>query len=159
MISMMRSRAGFSILCAFVMGGGLSLHAADPGTTKRTVLTVSQTVQIGNAVLPPGQYVIKRMDSDSSTHVVQISDRAETHVIASVVTAPVERTVAHGHTMFTYYETPAGAVHALRTWYYPGDQDGDKFIEPKHHEMLAENTSLVDEPLSFGEYTASQPQQ
>jgi len=145
------------MFCALVIAGGLALRASTaPESNKRTILTVSQTVQIGDTVLQPGQYLIKLLDSETERHVVQIFNKDESHIIATIVTVPVERIVPHGHTTFTFYETPAGTARALRTWYYPGDLDGQQFLESKHHEMLAASTAVVDNPLSFDQDTNAQ---
>jgi LPXTG-motif cell wall-anchored protein len=148
------SRISTSMLCGLAIAGAFLLNEAKADeATKRTILTVSQTVQIGDAVLQPGQYVIKLLDSQSERHVVQIFNRAQTHIIQTVVAVPVERVVPRGRTAFTFYETPAGAVRALRTWYYPGDSYGQQFPYPKRHEMLAAGASVVEGPLAFSEET------
>ena len=148
------SRISTSMLCGLAVAGACLLTQAKADeANKRTILTVTQTVQIGDAVLQPGQYVIKLLDSQSERHVVQIFNRTQTHIIDTVVAIPVERVVPRGRTAFTFYETPAGAVHALRTWYYPGDSYGQQFTYPKRHEMLAASTSIVESPLAFTEET------
>jgi hypothetical protein len=148
------SRISTSMLCGLAMAGAFLLTEAKADeTNKRTILTVSQTVQIGDAVPQPGQYVIKLLGSQSERHVVQIFNRAQTHIIQTVVAVPIERVVPHGRTAFTFYETPAGAVRALRTWYYPGDSYGQHFAYPKRHEMLAAGTSVVEGPLALNEET------
>lgn len=146
------SRAAATAFCALAMAGCLALPSARADeSNKRTILTVSQTVQIGNAVLQPGKYVIKLLDSQTQRHVVQIFNSTQTHIIATEVAIPTERLVPRGHTTFAYYETPAGTVRALRTWYYPGDDVGQRFVEPKHHEMLAAGIEVVENPLAFNE--------
>ena len=144
------SRAAISMLCGLTVAATIALTAARADeSNKRTILTVSQTVQLGDAVLQPGQYVVKLLDSATERHVVQIFNREQTHIIATVVAVPIERVAPRGHTTFTFYETAAGSARALRTWYYPGDSVGQQFVYPKHHEMLAANTTVVENPLSF----------
>lgn len=140
------SRTAIAMLCGLVIS--LTASRADE-SNKRTILTVSQTVQIGDATLQPGRYVVKLLDSQSERHVVQIFNGDQTHIIDTVIAVPIQRVTPRGHTTFTYYETPAGSAHALRTWYYPGDSVGQEFLEPKHHEMLAAGTAVVDQPLAF----------
>ena len=146
------SRTAVAVMCGLVLS--LTASMADE-SNKRTILTVSQTVQIGDATLQPGRYVIKLLDSQSERHVVQIFNATQTHIIDTVIAVPIQRVTPRGHTTFTYYETPAGSVQALRTWYYPGDSVGQQFLEPKHHEMLTAGTAVVSQPLAFDEETAA----
>jgi LPXTG-motif cell wall-anchored protein len=150
-------RTTISAFCGLAIAAGLALTPARADEfNKRTILTVSQTVQIGDAVLQPGQYVIKLLDSQTDRQVVQIFNKDQKHIIATVVTVPLERLTPRGHTTFSFYETPVGTARALRSWYYPGDEVGHKFIEPKHHEMLAANTGVVENPLAFNEEAQTQ---
>jgi len=146
------SRTAIAVMCGLVLS--LTASMADE-SNKRTILTVSQTVQIGDATLQPGRYVIKLLDSQTERHVVQIFNANQTHIIDTVIAVPIQRVTPRGHTTFTYYETPAGSVQALRTWYYPGDSVGQQFLEPKHHEMLTAGTAVVSQPLAFDEETAA----
>lgn len=151
-------RTAVTLFCGAAIAAGLALTPARADEfNKRTNLTVSQTVQIGDTVLQPGRYVIKLLDSQTDRHVVQIFNSNQTHIIATVVAVPIQRVVPRGHTTFTYYETPVGSARALRTWYYPGDEDGQDFVEPKHHVMLAAGTTVVESPLAFNDEKPEQP--
>src|SRR5580700_257873 len=104
---------------------------------KKTVLTVSDTVQVTDTVLPPGQYVLKLLDSQSDRHVVQIFNGDETHIIDTVLAVPAQRLQPTGNSEFTFWETPPGSARALRRWYYPGDNFGQEFPYPKHLQQVA----------------------
>jgi len=103
---------------------------------KRTILSVNETIQVENAVLPPGQYVLRLLNSNSDRHVVQIFNSRENHVIATILAIPAERLNPTGETQFTFWETPAGTAKAMRDWYYPGDLIGQEFTYPKHPYQL-----------------------
>jgi len=115
-------------LSALVFVAGIAAPRANADEwNKRTILTVNDTIQVEDAVLPPGQYVMKLMNSDSNRHIVQIFNHNERHIIATVLAFPKERLTPTGETVFTFWETPAGAPRAMRDWYYPGDLIGQEF--------------------------------
>src|SRR5580700_5841049 len=116
---------------------------------KKTVLTVSDTVQVTDTVLPPGQYVLKLLDSQSDRHVVQIFNGDETHIIDTVLAVPAQRLQPTGNSEFTFWETPPGSARALRMWYYPGDNYGQEFPYPKHlQEVALVMTTPTPEPMA-----------
>jgi len=98
---------------------------------KRTVLTVHETIQVPNKVLPPGTYVVKLLDSPSDRHIVQIFNAEETELITTILAIPNYRLEPTGKTVFTFWETPVGQPLALRAWFYPGDSYGQEFAYPK----------------------------
>ncbi len=103
---------------------------------KRTILTVNETIQVQDTVLQPGQYVFRLLDSNSDRHVVQIFNRRENHIYATILAIPSQRLEPTGRTEFTFWETPAGTARAMKDWYYPGDLFGSEFLYPKHPYQL-----------------------
>ncbi len=98
---------------------------------KKTILTVNETIQVPNKVLPPGTYVFKLMDSSSNRHIVQIFNGDERHLETTVLAIPNYRLQPTGKSAFTFWETPPGQPKALRAWFYPGDNFGQEFAYPK----------------------------
>jgi len=98
---------------------------------KRTVMTVSETIQVPNKVLPPGTYVMKLLNSPSDRHIVQIFNGEETELITTILAIPNYRLEPTGKTVFTFWEMPPGQPRALRAWFYPGDNFGQEFAYPK----------------------------
>jgi hypothetical protein len=94
---------------------------------KKTDMTIHQSINVDGKVLTPGEYVLKLMDSESDRHVVQIFDQNQQHLITTVLAFPAYRLEPTGKPVFTFYETPAGQVPALQTYFYPGDEDGFQF--------------------------------
>lgn len=99
--------------------------------TKRTVVTVNETIQVPNQVLPSGTYVFRLLDSPSDRNIVQIFDKNERHLITTILALPNYRLEPTGKTVFNFWETPAGQPPAVRAWFYPGDNYGQEFIYPK----------------------------
>jgi hypothetical protein len=98
---------------------------------KKTILTLNETIQVPNKVLPPGKYVTKLLDSPSNRHVVQIFNGDETHLLTTILAIPNYRLQPTGKTVFGFWETPPGQPKALRAWFYPGDNFGQEFAYPK----------------------------
>jgi hypothetical protein len=99
---------------------------------KKTVLTIDQPMQVYDTYLEPGQYVFKLLDSQSDRHIVQIYNAQQTHLITTILAIPDYRVQPSGKSRFAMWETPAGYVAALKSWYYPGDNFGQEFRYPKH---------------------------
>ena len=98
---------------------------------KKTILTVNETIQVPNKVLPPGKYVIKLLDSPSDRHIVQIFNGDETHLLTTILAIPNYRSAADRQNRIRFWETPPGQPKALRAWFYPGDNFGQEFAYPK----------------------------
>jgi hypothetical protein len=99
---------------------------------KKTILTVSETVQLPNATLQPGSYTFKLLDSQSDRHIVQVFDKDGMHLITTVLAIPNYRLKPTGKSTFTFWEVPAGQAPAMRAWFYPGDNFGQEFAYPKN---------------------------
>jgi len=114
----------------------------------KTVITFSGPVEIpgvhlkGWGVLPAGTYVFKLLASQSDRHIVQIFNKDETVVYATILAIPNYRLKATGKTVVTFRERPAGQPEALRAWFYPGRNWGEEFVYPKARAVqLAQETS------------------
>lgn len=136
--SFIRPRMVVGILCGMALAtGAFTSSARADEWSKRTILTVSQPIQVTDTVLQPGQYVLRLLDSQSERHVVQIFNRNQTHIIDTVIAVPTQRMEPTGRSYFTFWETPPGTDRALRDWYYPGDTIGSEFPYPKHLQQVA----------------------
>jgi len=94
---------------------------------QKTVFTINQPVSVpGHVVLPAGTYVIKRVNA--MTPVIQVLNKSETKVYATVFPVPDYDASASDHPIFTFQEMPEGSPVALKTWHYAGRQTGYEFI-------------------------------
>jgi len=113
---------------------------------KKTVVTFSAPVEIpgvGAQVLPAGTYVFKLLDSQSDRHIVQIFNKNQTHVFATILAIPNYRLKATDKTVMTFAERKAGDPQAIRAWFYPGDNFGQEFVYPKKRAVeLAKITNV-----------------
>jgi len=131
------------------MGAMLTPNARADDWNRKTVITFSGPVEIpgvhlaGWGVLPAGTYVFKILDSQSDRHIVQIFNKDETTVYATILAIPNFRLRATDKTVMTFRERPAGQPEALRAWFYPGRNWGEEFVYPKAKAIaLAKATNL-----------------
>jgi hypothetical protein len=102
---------------------------------KKTILTFSGPVQIPGATLPAGSYVFKLADLAGNRHVVQVFDKDEKKIIATLLAIPNERLEAADEPVVLFTERPAGSPQAVKVWFYPGNRVGNEFVYPKSMAM------------------------
>ena len=115
-----------SVSCAAVLMIGLSPSLRADPWNKKTIITINEPMQVPTKVLEPGKYVFKLMDSNYR-HVVQVFNEDESRILATIVAIPNERLHPTDKSEFKFWESPAGQPHALRAWFYPGDNFGHEF--------------------------------
>jgi len=106
----------------------------------------------GWGVLPAGTYVFKILDSQSDRHIVQIFNKDQTKVYATILAIPNYRLKATDKTVITFRERPAGQPEALRAWFYPGRNWGEEFVYPKARALelaKATNTPVLFTPVEI----------
>jgi hypothetical protein len=150
-----------------LLGFALSPSARADEWNKKTVMTVSEPIQVPNQVLPAGTYVIKLLDSQSDRHIVQIFNKDENHLFTTILAIPNYRIQPTGKTVFTFWETPPGQPKALRAWFYPGDNFGQEFAYPKSaavqiaavaHQPVPTTEATQPAELPKAEVTQTQPE-
>jgi hypothetical protein len=113
---------------------------------KKTILTINEPIQVRECYLAPGQYVFKLVNSPSDRHIVQIFNADESRIIDTELAIPNYRLEPTGKSRFTFYETPAGHLKAMRAWFYPGDNFGQEFPYPQHLQTVVAETAAVMMP-------------
>ena len=147
-----------------LMGSALAAPAQADEWNKKTLVTFANSVEIpgvhltGWGVLPAGTYVFRILDSQSDRHIVQIFNKDETVLYATILAVPNYRLKPTDRTVMTFRERPAGQPEALRAWFYAGSNSGEEFVYPKAKAIvLAKDTDLpvlfttADIPLEVGE--------
>lgn len=119
-----------SVSCATLIVAGLAPEARADAWNKKTIITITEPMQVPKKVLEPGKYVFKLADSQSDRHIVQIFSADEKHLITTILAIPNYRLKVKGKSEFGFWETPAGQPRALRAWFYPGDNFGHEFAYP-----------------------------
>lgn len=129
-----------------LLGLSLTPNARADAWNKKTILTVNETIQVPNKVLPPGVYVMRLLDSPGDRHIVQIFNSDETEVLTTILAIPNWRLKPTGKTVFSFWEMPPGQPKALRAWFYPGDNFGQEFAYPKHMAVTIAAVAKVEVP-------------
>jgi len=129
-----------------LLGLGFAPGARADEWNKKTVMTVNETIQVPNKVLPPGTYVIKLLDSPSDRHIVQIFNGDETELLTTILAIPNYRLEPTGKSVFSFWEMPPGQPRALRAWFYPGDNFGQEFAYPKTEAVAIATVSHAPVP-------------
>jgi hypothetical protein len=133
-----------ALVCGVTLGVSLfCLSAKADEWDKKTVLTMSEPVQVQDTLLQPGKYVFKLQNSQTDRHIVEIFNADESRVINTLLVIPKLRTVPTGRVVLTFWETPSGTAKALRDWFYPGDLTGQEFAYPKHSYEIAKASAVV----------------
>jgi len=132
------------VLLALVFTPGLK--ADNEVWNKKTTLTFSQPFEIpGGKVLSAGTYVFKLLDSPYDRDIVQIFNKDETHIYATVLAIPNRRLHAPENTIMNFTERAAGSPVAIKAWFHPGENYGQEFVYPKPRAI--ELAKQVNEPV------------
>lgn len=126
-----------TMFCLALLGAVVSPNAKADDYDKKTTLTFSQPIEIppvhlqGFRVLPAGTYVFKLVNSSSNRHIVQIFNKNQTKIFATILAIPNYRLQPKNDTVVTFNEAPKGTPQAIRAWFYPGAHWGEEFVYPK----------------------------
>jgi len=119
---------------------GTSLKADE--WNKKTYVTINAPVEIPGRVLEPGTYVFKLMDNAGDRHIVQILNKDENQVIATLLAIPDYRPQPADKTIITFGENVSGAPPAVKEWFYPGEDIGQEFVYNRTRAMqIAKNSN------------------
>jgi hypothetical protein len=130
-------RAAPAVLGIALLGAALSPAVKADDHDKKTTITFSGPVEIppvyvtGMRVLPAGTYVFKLVNSSSNRHIVQIFNKDQTKIYATILAVANYRLVPKDRTVVTFNEGVKGRPEAIRAWFYPGANWGEEFVYPK----------------------------
>jgi len=128
---MNRFRIATTLFAAAIAVVAVSPMATADEYNKKTVITINEPMEVPGAILQPGTYVFKLVDSQSDRHIVTIMNQREDHTFATILAIPNYRIHPTAKSVFSFWETPAGQPKALRAWFYPADNFGQEFRYPK----------------------------
>ncbi|MEO8594757.1 MAG: hypothetical protein ABI759_15675 [Candidatus Solibacter sp.] len=134
------------LLGGVLLTSGATTARAD-AWNKKTYITTPRSIEVPGAVLPPGKYVFKLLDSSSNRHIVQIMNERENHVYATNLAIPKQRMEPADKTVLTFYETRGGVPEPVRAWFYPGDTIGQEFAYPRHRALEITRMTREDVPI------------
>ena len=112
----------------------------------RTEFTFNAPVELPGTTLPPGTYVFRFADPNTSRKVMQVFDKASNKTYGLYLTISAQRPRPSDEAELRFLETPAGKPAAVKTWWYPGNSIGREFIYPKEQARrlaMATNTTVL----------------
>jgi len=118
--------------CAILLGVSSATNAKADGWDEKTIVTFNEPVEIPGQVLTAGTYVFKLLNSVTDRNIVQIFNKDENHVYATILAIPDYCLKVTGKPVFKFEERPLGSPEALKAWFYPGDDYGEELVYPKN---------------------------
>ena len=117
-------------LLTLLAGGAMLLPSAARADdrNKETILTFRRPVEVPGRVLAAGTYVFRLEDSVSNRGIVQILTDGRKQLLATIVAVPDYRVQQTDDTVVTLEERPAGSPEAIHSWFYPGVNQGLRFV-------------------------------
>ena len=135
---MRRISSTFAAVCAI---GALAAVTAAPAAAqgivedRLTYVTFSGPVAIPGTTLPAGTYALRLADSQSDRHIVQVMDKAQMKLYATLLAVPATRPEPTGDPVITFKETPSDQPPAVHYWYYAGELSGNELVYPKNQAL------------------------
>src|SRR5436190_14376614 len=130
-----------AVLCAALLGFGLTPSAKSDEWNKKTIVTTNVPIEVPGKALPAGTYVFKLLDSPSNRNIVQIFDKDEKHLLATALTVPDYRLQPADKPLLQFEEQPSDTPPSLKAFFYPGDNYGQEFVYPHQRAVeLAKRT-------------------
>ncbi len=126
--------AARAALCLAV-AAACSLPASADQWNKKTYLTFNEPVEIPGKVLPAGTYVFQLLNSNSDRDIVQIYNKDQNQLDATILAIPDYRVKTPDKTIVRFEERASNTPEALKAWFYPGDNYGLQFVYP-HSQAL-----------------------
>jgi hypothetical protein len=123
--------------------------------SQRTVVTFSGPVEIPGQTLPAGTYVFKLANSRANRHIVQIFNKNENHVFATILAVPSYRQRPSEKTIIRFEERAAGEPQAIKAWFYPHKNYGHEFVYPKTEALALAKANAVAVPSMPAELAPS----
>ena len=147
----------FRILSAVMAVMAVGLVGAlwgDVPPDKKSTLTIATPLEVPGAILDPGTYVVKLVDSQSNQDIVAITSADEKKVYALALCTPHVAADEPRHTEFMFYSVPEGTNRVLRTWYLPNDRTGQDFVYPPDRAAALRQVTNTEVPALTAEQSS-----
>jgi hypothetical protein len=131
----MRTWKGWLFAMAALALAVTALPTRADEANKLTILSFSAPVDLPGVVLPAGKYRFEIADPVESRKVIRVSSEDGSKQIAMLLTIPNQMLQPANDPVVMFTETAAGAPHAIKAWFYPGESIGYEFVYP-HDQAL-----------------------
>jgi hypothetical protein len=108
-----------------------ALVFADVGDRK-IIVTSNAAMELPGKALPAGTYVFKVLDSNGGRNIVQVFDKDEKQLLATVLAIPDYRMDPPDKPIIKFDERAANAPEAVKAIYFPGDTTGLQLVYPQY---------------------------
>ncbi|HZO99337.1 MAG TPA: hypothetical protein VFD30_03490 [Terriglobia bacterium] len=115
-------------LALLVLLAGATLSSPAMATGEKTIFSFDKPVEIPGRVLPRGTYVFQLLDPGCERNIVQIFNKDQSKLVATLVTVPDYRLVTKGKTVITFENRGPHTPEAIKAWFYPGRNYGQEFL-------------------------------
>ena len=136
------TRARAILLVGLGFLGGMLPRAAADESDQKTTFTFSGPVEIPGQVLQAGTYVFKLLDSSADRNIVEVYDKDEKKLYATILAVPDYRLKPSEKPLIRFEERPSNTPEAIKAWFYPADNSGVEFVYPHERAVtLAKRTN------------------
>src|SRR4051794_25535447 len=123
-------------------GLGMRFRAAADPAERKVIATFNTPVEIPGKALPAGTYVFKVLDDTGTRDIVQVFDKDEKQLLATLVGIPNYRENPPDKPIVNFEERRSDAPPAIKAVYFPGDTYGLEFVYPQDRAtQLAKRTN------------------
>lgn len=141
----------FRILSAVMAVGVAAVVLGDVPPEKKSTLTTATPIEVPGAILDPGTYVVKLVDTQNNRNIVTITSADEKKVYATTICTPHVAADDPNHSTFMFYSVPEGTNKVLRTWYAPNDRYGQDFVYPADRAAALRKMTSTEVPVMTAE--------
>ena len=123
-------RSFFAML--FIALSFTSVYGQYPGLewNKKSTFTTDEQVEFPGAVLEPGTYIVRLRQGGERRSQIEILNKDETQLLATVIAVPNHRQRPDDNAEFTFHEVKRRGPRPVHTWYFSGDLVGLEFVYP-----------------------------
>jgi len=114
-----------------LFGADFAFRADAIPANRKTVATFGTPVEIPGKALPAGTYVFKVLDDTGNRDVVQVFDKDEKQLLATLLAVPDYRETPPDKPIVNFEERSSEAPPAVKALYFPGDTYGLQFVYPQ----------------------------
>lgn len=139
------------IIAAVVAVGLAGAVRADVAPDKKSTFTITTSVEVPGAILDPGTYVVKLVDTESNRNIVTFMSADEKKIFATAIATPHVAAEDPHHSTFMFYAVPEGSTKVLRTWFAPNDRYGQDFVYPAERAAALKETTSAEVPVMTAE--------
>ena len=122
----------FSNAILFIAMAFAAVSQQNPGLewNKKSTLSAAYQVEFPGLVLEPGTYIVRLREGGDRRSYVEILNRDETQLLATIIAVPDHRVRPEDNSDFTFHEIREDGPRPVQSWFNTGDLVGLEFVYP-----------------------------